>query len=86
MRKINLVKYKDLHQKILDYQKEISPFTPTMRELQKVLDYSTNSCIEYFLKRMWQMNWMVRRNMATEGKRSKYIYYAVKIPDEIPPV
>lgn len=60
------------HQAMLDFQKEIAPFTPTVRDLMNVFGLASTSAVAYTLEQMREQKMVITR---ISGKSRKY--YAV---------
>mgnify|MGYP000465852248 CR=1 FL=1 len=65
---------KNRHGVMLRYQDEISPFTPTMRELGHIWGIRTTSHTSYVLNNMLKNGMVITRKV---GNRKK-VYYAVE--------
>ena len=61
MRTIDEEKLKKRHESMVKYQKDIFPFTPTMRELQKLWGLNTTSAVFLCLNRMKERNMVYTR-------------------------
>lgn len=70
--KTNIDKLKERHQKMLEFQSEIYPFTPTIRELQEIWNLSTSSAAFDVIKKLIEMDCIKSR---TKGKHTQY--YAI---------
>lgn len=61
------------YRRMLEFQEEIKPFTPTIRELMELWKLSSSSAVMYSLRRIGQMGLLLEREY---GKTTRY--YAVK--------
>ena len=66
-------KMKELHRAMLQYQKSIAPFTPTVRELCGVFKTPSTSHCLFYLKKM-----VARGMVITHRAGSSARYYAVE--------
>lgn len=76
---MNIAKFNERHQKMLDYQRNVKPIAP-MRDLEEVFGLSSTSAVDYVLKKMAGCG-MVKR--VPKGKYSQYVAVdIVEVKDE----
>lgn len=73
MATLDLEKLNKRHNEMLKFQKKIHPFTPTIRELEKLWGLNTTSAVALALDKMVELNYVVTRQ---KGKSTEY--YAVE--------
>lgn len=71
--KINTKLHLERHSKMLDYQKKIEPFTPSVRELQRIWNLRTTSATWLTLKRLEGLGLIISRNISDKSQ-----YFAIK--------
>lgn len=71
-KRLGLEELQDRHQKLLDYQTEIYPFTPTIREIQEVWEMSSTASVRYTLDKLVDLEYVKTR---VHGDKTQY--YAV---------
>lgn len=71
-KKLDFLELKDRHQKLLDYQEEIFPFTPTIREIQEVWEMNSTAPVRYTLDKLVELESVLTR---THGSKTQY--YAI---------
>lgn len=74
MRESTFRKLQDYHEKMLQYQEQIKPFPPTIRELMKVFGISSTSATTYDLQLMEELGMVVTRTLG-----NKRTFYAVEV-------
>jgi hypothetical protein len=72
--KINAVKLMKRHRMMLEFQEQIKPFTPTVRELMELWGVNTTSAVCLALGRMEELGIVVTRR---HGERQDS-YYAIE--------
>lgn len=65
--------YRERHQKMLDLQDEIRPFTPTVRELMEAWGLNSTSVVHRTLTKLEESGLVITREMGP-GKK----YYAIE--------
>ena len=61
MNKINIKRVVERHKRMLEYQDEIYPFTPSVKELMEVWELRTTSAVHLTLCHLVEMGLCVKR-------------------------
>lgn len=73
MKKTNGTQYEERHRVMMEYQKEISPFTPTIREIADLWNIKSMGSVIFVLNKMQSMGMVVSRQRGAHRS-----YYAIK--------
>ena len=65
------------HKQMLEYQKQIAPFTPTIRDLMEIWGLKSTSIVKETLSKMAKRGLVIRRE-----RGAKHAYYAVEAAHE----